>query len=222
MAPQVISRACLLHPRCSVGSDGHGLLLCVRLLARSLVAVPALFAAGMPAISSAQVVDGPGEGRGSKFSPDSVFVQVGKASDVVAVTAGVTWDTDWRPFGKHWPVYLEAALSQWHTRSSVATDHGVLSQVGLTPVFRYHFDSGASPWFFEAAVGLTVTSHIYRNSRTRMGSTFNFGDHLALGYSFGDDRRHELALRIEHFSNGGFSRPNPGKDFVQVRYAYRF
>jgi len=31
-----------------------------------------------------------------------------------------------------------------------------------------------------------------------------------------------VALRIQHFSNAGLSEPNPGANFVQLRYAYTF
>ena len=50
---------------------------------------------------------------------------------------------------------------------------------------------------------------------------FNFGDHLAVGRSFGVQREHELALRVQHFSNGGIKEPNPGETFLQLRYVYR-
>ena len=34
--------------------------------------------------------------------------------------------------------------------------------------------------------------------------------------------RHELALRLQHFSNAGIKHPNPGENFVQLRYAQGF
>ncbi|RYG65377.1 acyloxyacyl hydrolase, partial [bacterium] len=30
----------------------------------------------------------------------------------------------------------------------------------------------------------------------------------------------EIALRIEHFSNASIQKPNPGQNFVQLRYAW--
>jgi hypothetical protein len=44
---------------------------------------------------------------------------------------------------------------------------------------------------------------------------------LALGRSFGSGDRHEIALRAKHFSNGGVREPNPGLNFVQLRYSFR-
>ena len=60
-------------------------------------------------------------------------------------------------------------------------------------------------------------------SRSRSFSTeFNFQSHLAVGYALGAHGEHDLALRIEHFSNAGIRQPNPGIEFVSLRYTYRF
>ena len=60
-------------------------------------------------------------------------------------------------------------------------------------------------------------------SRSRSFSTeFNFQNHLAVGYVLGERGEHDFALRIEHFSNAGIRKPNPGMDFGSFRYTYRF
>jgi len=56
----------------------------------------------------------------------------------------------------------------------------------------------------------------------RFGSKFNFGDHAAIGLQLGKSRQHEVALRIEHFSNAGIEHPNPGENFLQLRYSHKF
>ena len=30
----------------------------------------------------------------------------------------------------------------------------------------------------------------------------------------------KLALRIQHFSNGSIKKPNPGENFIQLRYSH--
>jgi lipid A 3-O-deacylase len=47
------------------------------------------------------------------------------------------------------------------------------------------------------------------------------GDHVGIGCEFGAVRRREAALRIEHFSNAGVDHPNPGDNFVQLRWVAR-
>jgi hypothetical protein len=40
--------------------------------------------------------------------------------------------------------------------------------------------------------------------------------------SFGPADEDEIALRVQHYSNGGIKQPNPGINFLQLRYAHRF
>ena len=42
------------------------------------------------------------------------------------------------------------------------------------------------------------------------------------GMQFGQDGRSTLGVRLQHLSNLGIKTPNPGINFVQVYYAYRF
>jgi hypothetical protein len=58
--------------------------------------------------------------------------------------------------------------------------------------------------------------------RSRFSTRFNFGDHLAVGLRFGPRGEHGVALRLQHFSNGGIEKPNPGEDFLQLRYLREF
>ncbi len=69
-------------------------------------------------------------------------------------------------------------------------------------------------------------------SRCWTGATFrpsagfstrlNFVSQPGVGRSFGSDGRHKLSLRFQHYSNAGIKSPNPGEDFLQLRYAWRF
>ncbi len=48
------------------------------------------------------------------------------------------------------------------------------------------------------------------------------GDHVGVGYAFGAARNDEIALRAEHFSNAGIKHPNPGQNFLELRYTHYF
>lgn len=63
---------------------------------------------------------------------------------------------------------------------------------------------------------------LFRAGLKQFSTEFNFGDHIAIGREFGERSRHALAVRIEHFSNAGINHPNPGENFLQLRYSYRF
>ena len=156
------------------------------------------------------------------LKPSGFFAQFGMADEVTAGTAGVIWSLGRDSLPQPWSVYLEASASRWQTRSGYASDHGVLTQVALTPVLRYRFDNGRSPWFVEGGVGATVTSSIYRNADKHFSTAFNFGDHLGVGRAFGAARNDEIALRAEHFSNAGIKHPNPGQNFLELRYTHHF
>jgi len=60
------------------------------------------------------------------------------------------------------------------------------------------------------------------NDSRRFSTAFNFGEHLALERTFGEDWRMEIALRLQYCSNGGIKQPNSGINFLQMRYSHRF
>ncbi|MDP9920711.1 hypothetical protein J2W24_006393 [Variovorax boronicumulans] len=156
--------------------------------------------------------------------PSSAFVQAGSAHGTRTLTVGLSWDLPYR-----WQLgpgelssYLEASYAYWQIQSADRAGLSHLSQLALVPVLRYRPEEGASPWFFETGVGVTATSSRYRTRQKSFSTSFNFSTHLAVGRSFGAQREHEIALRLEHFSNAGIKHPNPGENFVQLRYARRF
>ena len=69
-------------------------------------------------------------------------------------------------------------------------------------------------------VGANYIVPIFDSGEKRFSTKFNFGDHVAIGRSFG--QHSEVSLRVEHFSNAGIEHPNPGENFGQLRYAHRF
>jgi hypothetical protein len=152
--------------------------------------------------------------------PSGAFVQFGAGSKTRSLVVGATWDwqRQWRfergTLGGYW----ELALGNW--QSEAGRSDAWLTQLGITPVFRFRPEGSA--WFFEGAIGINLLTPKYHSSEKRFSTRLNFGDHLAVGRSFGAGARQELSLRLEHYSNGGIRRPNPGENFVQLRYARRF
>jgi hypothetical protein len=159
---------------------------------------------------------------GSAWRPDGVFVQGGAWSHVVSGTVGLTWDWRWQHEYTLGTLtgYTEVDLGRWQTRGR--PDNRGFTQVGITPVFRLYPHGIAAGWFAEIAVGANVITPRYHNDTRVFGSNFNFGDHVGVGRRFGAQQENEVALRFEHFSNGGYKHPNPGENFVQARYLHRF
>ena len=157
------------------------------------------------------------------WAPSAVFLQAGNAGHTRQLTAGLRWDwaRQWRLGPGRLSGSNEGSLSAWSYQDGDGRRTAWLGQLGVIPVFRYRPSDGGSPWFVEGGVGVTLTTTVYQTQHKRFSTRFNFGDHIAAGRNFGPARAHELALRIEHYSNAGIRRPNPGENFIQLRYAYR-
>jgi hypothetical protein len=157
-------------------------------------------------------------------SPYGVFVEAGAADDARSLVAGVAWTwaqpSKWD--GGHWSGYLETSVGEWACHKSPgSTYEGCSTQIGVTPVIRFA-PSLFARWFGEIGIGADAVFPIYQSERRRFGTVYQFGDHLGIGRKFGPDERNELELRYEHYSNGGYKNPNPGENWVQLRYMHWF
>jgi lipid A 3-O-deacylase len=104
----------------------------------------------------------------------------------------------------------------------VGGGHQALTQVVLLPTLRMQLSRGASPWYLEVGVGASWLDRRFVTPDREFSTQWNFYDVLGMGRSFGPAARHELGLRWVHVSNGGIKKPNPGQDFLQLRYVARF
>lgn len=144
---------------------------------------------------------------------DGVSGEAGTDGEVTLWRAGVQWNWERRWFTDGaWQLggYWELAGGAWHS------DTGTLYDVGITPVFRYAPKDGGSP-YVEAAIGFHLLSDTQISSEKTFGSAFQFGDHIGAGVRFGEGKRYDLSLRLQHLSNAGIRKPNPGIDFLLVR-----
>lgn len=158
------------------------------------------------------------------FHPTGFWAQAGAADETQAITLGLLWDWAWqRPLGRGVLTgYWDASVGRWHSNEDARSDAFWVTQAGLTPTLRWQPGSWPEGLLLEAGVGVNAMVPIYRSGDKRFSTAFNFGDHLALVRQFGPRRRHELALRWQHYSNAGIRQPNPGENFVQLRYTQRF
>jgi lipid A 3-O-deacylase len=123
----------------------------------------------------------------------------------------------------HWAVYGEGVLGEWFAihRDPGAGQRRSFTQVTLAPVVRYSFGE-ARLVFLEVGAGASIITPHYHDRERTFSTTFNFDDHAALGFRFGERAANELSVRVEHFSNAGIRNPNPGIDFAQIRFARHF
>jgi lipid A 3-O-deacylase len=154
------------------------------------------------------------------------FVEGARAAgDVGMAGAGVQWPWAWRrawaggELTGHW----DASVAQWRVPlGTAAPGRRHWTQLALVPTLRWRGGGGWSAWFLEGGIGLSVMDGHYATRQKTFSTRFNFTDHLGVGLNWGERRQHELMLALRHVSNGGIRKPNPGEDWVQVRYSRAF
>jgi hypothetical protein len=151
----------------------------------------------------------------------TVFAEVGQQTDAHSLTVGFGRDLArrWSLGSGEVSLRWEVSASRWWIDERAPGGPSSVGRIGVTPLVRWQADEGRSPWFVEGGIGVNYIGPNYRTDSDRFATRWNFGDHLAVGRRFGDAGRHELSLRLSHYSNGGVRDPNPGADFLQLRWA---
>lgn len=168
------------------------------------------------ATTVAQAVDGVSIEGGRSFSS--------RNDDTDMVRVGVQWDWDVKWF-EHASWYLtgywDLSLGYWSNDDRL-DDHDVID-LGFTPTFRLRSSatSGFIP-YVELAVGAHYLSDKDISDQRKFSTNFQFGDHIGLGFMFGDKGQYDLSYRLQHLSNASIDSPNPGINFNQVRFQYHF
>ena len=86
-------------------------------------------------------------------------------------------------------------------------------------MFRFQ-RTGRGP-YVEAAIGAHVLSDLHVSRDENVSTRFQFGDHIGAGWRFGPRGRYDAGVRLQHLSNGGIRDPNPGINFLLVRFGVR-
>lgn len=162
------------------------------------------------------------------WTPGRFLVEYGHNDRATATNVGrlgVIWpfDVNWNPWGKATvTAYGEATIGEFFTKRDEYRDSRSVTQVGLTPVLRLLPWGGFTGFFTEIGVGANLFFPKYKSDVHEFSSHYQFGDHLGIGWRFDSAARDELALRFEHFSNASIKEPNPGENFIQLRYSRAF
>ena len=145
------------------------------------------------------------------------YVQGGVAEDAQSLTVGMSRDWQWEKQYRYGHIsgQWQGEVARWHSDSQNST------QLGVTPALRWRPNGWDNGWFVEGGIGVNVIFPKYDTRKKEFSTTFNFGDHIAIGKRFGADQQHEWSLRFQHFSNGRIKNPNPGENFLQFRYTHR-
>jgi lipid A 3-O-deacylase len=161
--------------------------------------------------------------HGMDWHPQGAFIEGGRATHgTYSATAGLTWAWDWQDTWHHAQVtgITEAYISHWSSRE--IGERRSFTQVGVLPLVRIRFRGGASPWFVEGGIGVSAMTPVYRTANKAFSTSFNFVDAIGIGRSLDPQHRQEVSLRLQHISNADIKTPNPGENFLQLRYAIAF
>jgi hypothetical protein len=147
--------------------------------------------------------------------PDSVSLEYGTGNVTRLARAALQWDWGSAWFdsnGTHLGGYWDLSLADWQGRAWDGVDgHDKnLTDIGITPVFRFENDSKQG-FYGEAGVGAHLLSRLYDNNKRDFSTDFQFGDHIGFGYEM---KNWSVGIKLQHFSNGGIKHPNPGANFA--------
>ena len=159
------------------------------------------------------------------YRPDGASLELGVGKNGTRMAGvGLLWDWDFdrmRPKAEL-TAHTELLVNRWRY-DAVAGGSDELTQLVLLPSLRIRPGRGASPWFIEMGIGASYMDRAYETPRKHFSTRWNFYDVLGVGHTFGGPQgRHELGLRLVHTSNAGLKNPNPGENFLQLRYVQRF
>ena len=154
----------------------------------------------------------------------SLYLQAGvDQQSTRAWTVGLTlpwadWQRTWG--GGTWRGHWDLYASQWTSDGYTGRVHSTV--LGIGPALRLRPDGGHGPWFVEGGMGASYASPRFVTRYKEMSTRLNFVSHLAVGFNHGEEHQHEWQLRLQHSSNGGIKKPNPGQNYLQLRYALHF
>ena len=166
-----------------------------------------------------------GPALATDFRPDGVAVEAAVGSRGTNMAGlGLVWDWDFERMRRkaELTAHTELIINRWRFD---AMDGGKdeLTQFALLPSLRMRLKQGRSPWYIELGIGASWMDRDYQTPQASFSTRWNFYDVLGIGHTFGGvDGQHELALRWTHVSNGSIREPNPGQDFLTLRYVARF
>tara|TARA_R110002167_G_scaffold150414_1_gene344122 strand:- start:324 stop:914 length:591 start_codon:yes stop_codon:yes gene_type:complete len=118
-------------------------------------------------------------------------------------------------------VYWELSANFWEYGAD--NQHETNYALALSPVFGNVFYHVADkyPLRWEFGIGVSLVDDT-RFAGKDIGSHYQFEDRLGLSMAFGDNLQQIASIRYMHYSNGGLNSKNPGMDFLNMAYSFKF
>ena len=132
-----------------------------------------------------------------------------------------TYQLDNVPYFDSLDVYWEVSANFWEFGEN--NEHDTNFALAISPVFSktfYHIND-KYPLKWEFGIGVSLVNDT-KFAGKDIGSHYQFEDRLGLSMGFGDSLDQSVSVRYMHYSNGGLNSKNPGVDFLNFSYAYKF
>ena len=111
---------------------------------------------------------------------------------------------------------IAGQVARWLARDQ-NTGHDSLTNGNVLTELRYSpLRHAAVRPFAELGFGIDLISHV-KIGKHNLATAFNFGSQGALGVTFGDNGRFEIAAVIHHASNARIKQPNQGLTYSGIR-----
>jgi len=107
-------------------------------------------------------------------------------------------------------------VARWVTNNDASPDHSLIDGSVMGELRYSPWPGGSVQPFIGAAFGFHLLSNVRIEYRD-LATAFNFGSQAAVGFTFGEHGRYEIAALVEHVSNGGIKEPNYGLTYKGVR-----
>lgn len=154
---------------------------------------------------------------------DQLGVGIGRGEDITAIGGSIQFDRRQpvRQFVRSRLIgQLEIVGGQITSNRNVISSDPV-GVVGITPRVMWQFTECQYCPYTSLGIGFRYITRT-RLDDTELGTHFQFGEVLALGWRFGSRRQWDLSTAIQHISNGGISSDNDGFSFVTTRLGWEF
>jgi lipid A 3-O-deacylase len=155
----------------------------------------------------------------------SVWTEVGRGQSVEIVGLGVAGTElyAWRlPANTELRLSVLGRIARWHgTEANAVVSH--LWDLSATPVVTLQ-PAKPEKWFpyLDVGVGVHAISETRINAYRQFSTIFQFGELLGAGLRFGEHAQYDVALCVQHVSNGDIKEPNNGLTFRAIVFQYHF
>lgn len=155
------------------------------------------------------------------YVPEVAFGTAGYDSGAEVAIAGIgaSWDITKRSKARDETGFawrIDGQIAHWRGLGT-PTDHHYLWDFSAMPMLRYTFYRSVSPRIYiEGGLGIHFLTRTRINNDRMMGASFQFGENVGAGVTFGPGNRYEIGVFVQHVSNADTAHHNWGLTYPAI------